>query len=48
MTSYSSIIALSECGKVYMGNINIDEGGEAELESTTTLMNLLTPEENVS
>lgn len=41
MSSEGNLIVLSASGKVYLANINVDEGGEAILESTTNLNNSL-------
>jgi hypothetical protein len=37
MPSESAINALSTKGKIYLGTINVEEGGVAILENTTTL-----------
>ena len=47
MPSLSCIISLSMYGKIYIGRINVEEGGEAELEAVNTLNEHLVPSETV-
>ena len=46
LTNEGMIIALSYTGIVYFGQINIEEGGEATIESITNLANLELEEES--
>jgi hypothetical protein len=41
MPTEGSIVALSNKGIVYCGTINVEEGGEATLDNTNTLSNLI-------
>ena len=46
MENEGTLVALSYTGKVYIGQINVEEGGEATIETITDLVDIKIDEEN--